>query len=405
MLSVKKNSKDYSKPIIFLMIVSLMMGLITFIESPVYADDSISSGAVEAVESKEFYKEDKPKGLKSEDEPEAEEPEEYPEYKVGLNGMGALVSPIQITVTVGGIYANLPLPKKTNYDFKGWYTDTGWKTEVTSGAIVTDPVPETLYAKWEGVESTITLDPARAILGKTKYTIHYGESYFSLPKPKRKGLVFMGWFTKKVGGKLVKLKGRITTTTDNTYYAKWAPKWYMQTDKRWRKKWYRVRREGSTIGNAGCGPTTMAMVVASLKNTKVTPVTACRWSKNKRYKAYMSGTKDGFFKAYGKKYKIKVTKVGTYDLRRTGKKRAKKYHDKVKRAVKNGKWVVVLAGKGKWTGGSGHFILWYKTEGNYALIRDANSKSKLRARAKVSTLQKQVKRYWIIDVPEDKKVN
>lgn len=327
------------------------------------------------------------------------------EYKITLNSMGGSVSPLSITVVSGDAFGDLPVPVKENCDFKGWYTDPYEGEEITSGAIVMPPVPETLYARWANREFKVTLDPARADLEQTEYTAVYGSDFSFLPLPERKGLVFMGWYTKKSGGKRVNSYSKVNLTGDITLYAKWAPVWYLQTDKKWSKRWYRVRRENSTIGNAGCGPTTMAMVVASLKNTKVTPVNACKWSKKKRYKAYLSGTKDGFFKAYGKKYKIKVKQTSYGDLRYTKKKKAKKYHNQAKKAVKNGNWVIVLAGKGKWTRGSGHFILWYKTEGEYAMIRDSNSKNSGRAKAKVSTLQKQVKRYWIITVPKDKKVN
>ena len=340
---------------------------------------------------------------------ESEEPEPEPEpekqYTIILNGMGVSVSPTTLTVTSGSAYGNLPQLKKDNYQFKGWFTHPDNGIEITSGAIVTEPVPEILYARWEGKEFKVTLDPCRAVIDQKQYTVKYGDDYSFLPEPNRKGLVFLGWYTKKSGGKIVKYNDTITLKNDIKLYAKWAPTWYLQTDKKWRKKWYRVRRESSTIGSAGCGPTTMAMVVASLKNTKVTPVTACKWSKKKKYKAYLSGTKDGFFKAYGKKNGIKVKQLYYSDLRYTKKKRAKKYHNKAKSAVKKGNWVIVLAGRGNWTRGSGHFILWYKTEGDKALIRDSNSKVSKRAKAKVSTLQKQAKRYWVVTVPNSKKVN
>lgn len=327
------------------------------------------------------------------------------EYKIELDGMGVSVFPDTITVTVGGIYSQLPKLQKENHDFLGWFTGPYGGDEIREGDVVEEPVPKKLYARWKGAEVTITLDPCRGELSETEIKVNYGESYYALPNPYRSGLEFMGWYTAKSGGKLFNPYDGVSLTSDIKLYAKWAPVWYLQTDKKWRKKWYRVSRENSTIGSAGCGPTTMAMVVASLKSNNVTPVTACKWSRKKGYKAYMSGTKDGFFKSYGKKYGIKVSRKYYGDLRYTKKKKAKKYHTSAKNAVKNGNWVVVLAGRGKWTKGSGHFILWYKTEGGYAYIRDSNSTKSGRAKAKVSTLQKQAKRYWVISVPENKKVN
>ncbi len=328
--------------------------------------------------------------------------------KINFKGMGGTVSPQSISVTPGGIYGKLPVPNKKYYQFKGWFTDEYYTEEITSGAIVTTAsgvTVKTLYARWEGNEYKITLDPCRAKLTRTTFIVNYGEDFGKLPTPKRTGLKFMGWYTKKSGGKHIFSDARVSITKDTALYAKWAPIWYLQTDKRWKKKWYRVRRENSTIGGAGCGPTAMSMVVASIKNPNITPVHACKWSKKKKYKAYLSGTKDGFFKAYGKKNGIKVKQTYYGDLRYRKKSVAKKYHAQAKNAVENGNWVIVLAGKGKWTRGSGHFILWYKTEGDYAYIRDSNSKESGRAKAKVSTLQNQAKRYWIISVPSSKRVN
>lgn len=336
------------------------------------------------------------------DEPD---PIEETEYKILLNSMGGAVPFYSIKVTSGGAFGELPVPSRENYTFKGWYTGPYDGVEVKEGDPVEEKVPRYLYARWIGNEVTLTLDPAKAKLDQTEYIVNYGGFYDVLPTPTRKGLVFMGWYTSKIGGKQVNAYDQVTLTNDITLYAKWAPTWYLQTDKKWSRKWYRVRRENSTIGSAGCGPTTMAMVVSSLKNTNVTPVTACKWSRKKGYKAYLSGTKDGFFKSYGKKYGIKVKRTNGGNLRYAKKKTANKYHKQAKKAVQNGNWVIVLAGKGNWTRGSGHFILWYKTEGDYAYIRDSNSTKAGRAKAKVSTLQKQAKRYWIITVPKDKKVS
>lgn len=343
--------------------------------------------------------------LSEEPSEEPKEEEDPKTFEVKLNGMGVYVPISYINVTVGGIYSDLPELTRDNYSFLGWFTDPYGGEKIENGDAVEELVPYTLYAHWIGNEYTVYLDPSKGTISQNQIKVNYGNDYSMLPKPSRKGLEFMGWYTAKSGGKLVNLYDTVKLTNDTTLYAKWAPKWYLQTDKKWKNKWYRVRRESSTIGNAGCGPTTMAMVVASLKNEKVTPVTACKWSRSKGYKAYLSGTKDGFFKKYGKKYGITVKQTYYGDLRYTKKSRAKKYHNAAKNAVKKGNWVIVLAGKGNWTRGSGHFILWYKTEGDYAYIRDSNSTSSKRAKAKVSTLQKQAKRYWIISVPSSKKVN
>lgn len=391
--SVKQN-----KFIFLLLILSLCISIIPVSADSAYAE---SDPTVAAQGTGRDFSEDKD-GTDMDDDGDIDDSE--PEYIITLNPMKGTVSKTTITVTAGGIYKNLPTPTRKNYVFKGWYTKKTNGTLVTNDDVAS-PTPTVLYARWEGKAYTVTLDPQRGTLKTKSYKVNYGNKYSVLPVIKRKGLVFMGWYTKKIGGTKVAATDTVKMTKNRKLYAKWAPTWYLQYDKKWAKKWYRVKKEASTIGNAGCGPSTMSMVISSLKNTKVTPAVACKWSRSKGYKAYLSGTKDGYFKAHGRKYGIKVKQIYYGDLRYTKKSKANKYHNQAKKAVKNGNWVIVLAGHGKWTKGSGHFILWYKTEGSYAYIRDANSTASGRAKAKVSTLLKQSKRYWIVNVPKSKKVN
>ena len=389
---LKKNessSFSQSRFICLLVILSLCLSIIPVNAGYAYADTTMDA---EDTENNEYDE-----GVVD------QEPE--PEYTIFLDPMKGKITSTSITVTAGGIYNNLPIPTRKNYEFKGWYTKKTTGSLISEGGIVASSVPSVLYARWEGKEYTVTLDPQRATLKSQIRKVNYGEKYSSFPTIKRKGLVFQGWYTKKTGGTEVEATDTVKITKNQKLYAKWAPTWYLQYDKKWRKKWYRVKKESSTIGNAGCGPTTMSMVISSIKNTKVTPAVACKWSRSKGYKAYLSGTKDGYFKAHGKKYGIKVKQNYYGDLRYAKKSTANKYHNQAQKAIKDGNWVIVLAGHGKWTKGSGHFILWYKTEGNYAYIRDSNSEESGRAKAKVSTLLKQAKRYWIVSVPKSKKVN
>ena len=53
---------------------------------------------------------------------------------------------------------------------------------------------------------------------------------------------------------------------------------YLQTDPRWSAKDYSARGEKTTIGASGCGPTAMAMVLATWADPQVTPATECAWA-------------------------------------------------------------------------------------------------------------------------------
>lgn len=230
-----------------------------------------------------------------------------------------------------------------------------------------------------------------------------GGKYKSLPKPSRSKYTFMGWYTKTHGGAKVYNGRKVKTKKERqTLYARWAPKQYFQYDSRWGNK---SHGNGSTIARSGCGPSTMSMAVVTIKNNSVTPATAAKWSVAHGYKTSAPGkTKDGFFTKFPAKYGIKSTKVNSGSLKAMSKSTAAKYHARAKEAVKNGDWVIAFMSPGTWTH-HGHFILWYDIEGTRALVRDPNGTKASKTRNKVSVLQAQAWRYWIISVPYKKMIS
>ena len=77
---------------------------------------------------------------------------------------------------------------------------------------------------------------------------------------------------------------------------------YLQTDPRWSAKDYSARGEKTTIGASGCGPTAMAMVLATWADPQVTPATECAWALAHGYKAPRQGTYYGYFPPAAARY-------------------------------------------------------------------------------------------------------
>ena len=176
---------------------------------------------------------------------------------------------------------------------------------------------------------------------------------------------------------------------------------YKQTDPRWANKDYSAPGETTTIGKAGCGPTCMAMVLATLSNPAINPGDTAAWAQKHGYKAKNQGTYYTYFKPQGAVYGIDVVQLNTIDLRKN--KDAKEIHDKAVEAIKAGDLVICCMGPGLWTK-NGHFILWHELEGSMSLIEDPASASAGRAKAPLSKLQAEVKFYWVVKVPERLKV-
>lgn len=172
---------------------------------------------------------------------------------------------------------------------------------------------------------------------------------------------------------------------------------YKQTDPRWSKQDYSAPGEKTTIGKAGCGPTCMAMAIATLTNPNITPADTAAWALRNGYKAPNQGTYYTYFVPQGKAYGVEVERVNTADLRKMGV-AAKQHHDKALRAISEGHMVICCMGPGLWTK-AGHYILWHGMADGQVLINDPGSSKPERAKAPLALLQAQVKYYWIIKVP------
>lgn len=177
---------------------------------------------------------------------------------------------------------------------------------------------------------------------------------------------------------------------------------YLQTDSRWSGNDYSAAGESTTIGKAGCGPTSMAMVIATWEDSTVTPAVTAAWSLEHGYKAKGQGTYYSYFKPQGAAYGLTVTQLNGSNLRNLSAATAALYHAKALAAIQAGNYVICCMGAGNWTS-SGHFVLWWGLDGDEVLINDPASTKAARTRAALSLLQDEVKYYFVCQTPEVKK--
>lgn len=176
---------------------------------------------------------------------------------------------------------------------------------------------------------------------------------------------------------------------------------YFQTDSRWRYNDYSAKGEKTTIGASGCGPTAMAMVLATWADKSVTPATECAWALKHGYKAPHSGTYYGYFEPAGARYGLIVTRLNYSNIYGNDK---SAYHSQAKDALDRGELVIACMGKGNWTS-SGHYVLVWKIEGDVIYINDPASTKASRTRGSYSLFKKQVKYYWTIEPPEEEEMD
>ena len=116
---------------------------------------------------------------------------------------------------------------------------------------------------------------------------------------------------------------------------------YLQTDPKWANISYSAKGESTTIGRAGCGPTAMAMVLATWADPAVTPKTEAAWALAHGYKYPHQGTAYSYFVPAAKRYGLEcrqITPAYIYGNANSP------YHEEAKKALDNGDLVIACMG-------------------------------------------------------------
>lgn len=177
----------------------------------------------------------------------------------------------------------------------------------------------------------------------------------------------------------------------------YKPVSYLQTDRRWSKNDYSAKGEKTTIGASGCGPTAMAMVLATWADDMVNPITECSWALAHGFKAPHQGTYYGYFKPAAARYGLTCRQLNSASIYGNNK---SPLHAKAKAALDTGGLVIACMGPGNWTK-SGHYVLVWRIEGDVIYINDPASTLTRRTRGSYALFKQQVKYYWTIDAPKD----
>lgn len=172
----------------------------------------------------------------------------------------------------------------------------------------------------------------------------------------------------------------VTTNTIGT--GSKEPVDYKQYDSRWKNVKYTITGSAKqTIGSSGCGPTSMADIMAAWVDRKITPVEMCKYALEKGYRTQNSGTAWGFYQSIAKAYPngfggfVQTKSMST-----------------LKQALDNGAFAVASMAPGYWTKG-GHFICLYKMDDTYVYAKDPASS--VRKKQKISAFESQRKQFFI----------
>lgn len=165
--------------------------------------------------------------------------------------------------------------------------------------------------------------------------------------------------------------------------------YFNQCDSVWNQNGYR-------IASAGCGPTSMAVVISSLTDQWVTPLDTAIWGYEHGYYS-SAGSAHEMIPAMAEAFGLKCKGVGTD-------------YEAIKKALKKGKPVIALMGPGYFTR-KGHFMVLVGIDDNdNVIVADVASRERSSYNYALSDIIRQSKAasaggpFWILSNPKDKKV-
>lgn len=201
-----------------------------------------------------------------------------------------------------------------------------------------------------------------------------------------KGLETDGICGAKTWRAVITGEGAVTATASGNFR---QPVDYKQGDSRWGSKMYSNHGDsGQTMRNSGCGPTAAADIIATLKDSSITPYDLAVLSMDWGTRTYSSGTSWDFFSNLAKHYCFsKFIQTASLEI--------------LKACLDAGGYAVCSMAPGYWTKG-GHFICAWKYDEKYIYCNDPASSS--RKSQNVRDFMKERKQFFCF-FPDEKRRN
>lgn len=160
---------------------------------------------------------------------------------------------------------------------------------------------------------------------------------------------------------------------------------FLQWDPRWG---YLAYGDSSNVGLAGCGPTSLSMVLYYLTGDEsLTPGKIAEYSMKNGYYMYGTGTKWALLEDVPALYGITVEQP-------------KADEQDMKAALDRGKLIICSVGAGDFTV-AGHFIVVYGYDENGFQVNDPNCVARSRKQWTYAELKKQIKHIWVFEKPKN----
>ncbi|MBR2828715.1 MAG: C39 family peptidase [Bacilli bacterium] len=120
---------------------------------------------------------------------------------------------------------------------------------------------------------------------------------------------------------------------------------------------------GESIGSAGCGPTSLAMVLQFKTGKKIDPTITAKYAMNHNYRKKGNGTDEKLFPAMASEYGIECSKQ-------------RQSASNIRAALQSGKVCLMHMGRGHFTGGGHYIVLKGITKDGKAIVADPASRKR-----------------------------
>lgn len=149
----------------------------------------------------------------------------------------------------------------------------------------------------------------------------------------------------------------------------------------WDERWGYGDYGTSNVAISGCGPTSLAMVVAALKkDNSVTPYEIAKLAEEKGYYVENSGTTWDLIREGAKDYGLKVNELPLSE-------------SSMKNALNNGRYIILNLRKGDFTI-NGHYIVVTGVENGKFKVNDPNSLLRSNMLWEFNRIKDQIKNLW-----------
>ncbi len=148
-------------------------------------------------------------------------------YQITFQANGGSKINKKLSVAYDSVFGKLPVPKRKDYTFAGWYTKKKGGTKITAKTKVMITKNMRLYAQWTPIDYKISYySNMGGMVNDNRSSYNVTMKNFNLTDPTLEGYTFEGWYTGKNYKKKANTTVQIKKSKNMSFYAKFTENTY-----------------------------------------------------------------------------------------------------------------------------------------------------------------------------------